>query len=90
MRDYIAMYLAKRLSHVKLELLSELFSCEDDARAFAEVFKHNYTAKVKTVKSLDGNYAVIAQVEERFIRSNYQTDVAAYVFANWKYNHRKP
>lgn len=89
MSEYITMYLVKRLSASKLELLSKAFDNVRDADSFAEVFKHNYKAIVNTVTTYEsGKYAVIAQVEERLIRSNYQADVAAYVFANWKFNHR--
>lgn len=89
MSEYITMYPVKRLSATKLELLSEIFDNVMDADSFAEVFKHNYKAIVNTVTTYESKkYAVIAQVEERLIRSNYQADVAAYVFANWKFNYR--
>lgn len=88
-KEYIFMGIRAYSKH-GISLSSERFESKTEAEYFAEVFRHNYTARMRVFEAKGGGYGVFADfVPEYLIQSNYRREDDGYIFANWKYEHRK-
>ena len=87
--EYIYMGIRAYTKH-GLSLSSERFETREEAEHFADVFRNNYTSRVRVCEVVGGGYGVLADfVPERQIRSNYRRENDGYIFANWKYEHKR-
>lgn len=87
--EYIYMGIRAYTKH-GISLSSQTFDSKEEAEYFADVFRNNYTSRVRVCEVVGGGYGVLADfVPERQIRSNYRRENDGYIFANWKYEHKR-
>lgn len=73
-----------------VSLSSQRFDTKEEAEYFADVFRHNYSSRVRVCEIIGGGYGVFADfVQEYLIQSNFSREHGGYIFANWKYEQRK-
>lgn len=91
MKDYIRAYPIGTAKPGYVNLVTEVFEKEADAKHFAEVFQHNYDDKITVPDKGEGEetIAFMNDVPLYLVRSNYREDIAAYEFANWIFVTRK-
>lgn len=87
-KEYIYMGMRAYTKH-GISLSSQKFDTKEAAEYFADVFRHNYSSRVRVCEVIGGGYGVFADfVQEYLIQSNFSREHGGYVFANWKFEHR--
>lgn len=87
-KEYIYMGMRAYTKH-GISLSSQKFDTKEAAEHFADVFRHNYSSRVKVCEVVGGGYGVFADfVQEYLIQSNFSREHGGYIFANWKYEER--
>lgn len=87
-KEYIYMGMRAYTKH-GISLSSQKFDTKEAAEHFADVFRHNYSSRVRVCEVVGGGYGVFADfVQEYLIKSNFSREHGGYIFANWKYEQR--